>query len=82
MAPFTGPIAIRPAGEASWKLPALVEIPERIDRAELKIVVPAGTKPAVYRVALPGTAHVSKFDENVAGKPIEVVVVAPKGGQS
>jgi len=80
--PFEGPIAIRPSGDGGWNLPALVEIPERVDRAEMKIVVPPGTKPAVYRVALPGSARVSKFDEVVTGKPIEVVVVAPKGGRS
>lgn len=80
--PFTGPITVRPAADGGWNLPALVEIAAGVDRAELKIVVPSGTKPGVYRVALPGSARVSKFDEDVKGKPIEVMVVAPKGGRS
>ena len=46
------------------------------------MTVPAGTKPGTYRVTLPGSALVSKFNEAVTGKPIEVVVVAPKGGRS
>ena len=57
-----------------------MEIAKGADRAELKIVVPARTKPGAYRIALPATARVSKFDETVTGKPIEVVVAAPKGG--
>ena len=61
---------------------ALSRSRQAFDHAEMKIVVPPGTKPGVYRVALPGSARVSKFDEPVTGKPIEVVVVAPKGGRS
>jgi len=80
--PFTGPITIRPSGDGGWNLPALVEIAEGVDRADLKFMVPPGTKPGVYRVALPASARVSKFDEAVTGKPIEVVVVAAKGGGS
>jgi len=80
--PFEGPITIRPSGDGGWKLPALVEIGGAVDRAELKIMVPPGAKPGVYRVALPGSARVSKFDESVTGKPVEVVVVAPKGGRT
>ena len=81
--PFNGPITVRPSGVAGLD-PArsVVDIAEGLDRAEMKIVVPPGTKPGVYRVALPGSARVSKFDEPVTGKPIEVVVVAPKGGRS
>jgi hypothetical protein len=82
LAPFAGPIAVRPSGDGGLILPALVVIPERVDRATMKIEVPPGTKPAVYHVALPGSARVAKFDEDVTGKPIEVVVVAPKGGRS
>ncbi|MFI5457684.1 MAG: hypothetical protein ACHRXM_19760 [Isosphaerales bacterium] len=80
--PFTGPITIRPSGDGGWNLPAVVEIASAVDRAAMKIMVPPGTKPGVYRVALSGSARVSKFDEAVTGKPIEVVVVAPKGGRS
>jgi hypothetical protein len=80
--PFTGPITIRPAGDGGWNLPVRVEIAAGADRAAMKIVVPPATKPGAYRVALPGSARVSKFDETVTGKPIEVVVVAPKGGRS
>jgi hypothetical protein len=82
LAPFVGPIAIRPSGDAGLILPALVLIPERVDHATMKIAVPPSTKPGVHHVALRGSARVSKFDEVVAGKPIEVVVVAPKGGGS
>ncbi len=80
--PFNGPITIRPSGGAGWVLPPVVEIPAGVDHVELKVLVPPGTRPGVYRVALPGSARVAKFDEPVTGKPIEVVVVAPKGGRS
>ena len=82
ISPFNGPITIRPSGDAGWVLPSLVEIPEGADHADLTVKVPLGTKPGVYRVSLPGSARVGKFDEPVTGKPIEVVVVAPKGGRS
>jgi hypothetical protein len=82
LAPFRAPIAIHPSGEASWNLPQVVEIAESADRAELKIAVPVGTKPGMYRISIPGSARVSKFDEAVTGRPIEVVVIAPKGGRS
>jgi hypothetical protein len=78
IAPFEGPITIRPSSDARWSLPPLVEIAKGADRAELKIDVPTGTKPGVYRIALPARARVSKFDETVTGKPVEVVVAAPK----
>jgi hypothetical protein len=78
--PFTGPIAVRPSGDGACQLPERVELPARVDRAEMKIVVPPSTKPGGHRITLSGSARVAKFDENVAGKPIEVVVVAPKGG--
>ncbi len=79
--PFNGRIAVRPAEVAGLVLPSVVDIAEGLDQAEMKIVVPAGTKPGVYRVALLGSARVSKFDEPVTGKPLEVVVVARKGGR-
>jgi hypothetical protein len=80
--PFDGPIAVRPTGDMALKIPDLVELPARVDRAEMKIVVPPGTKPGIHQIAISGSARVSKFDENVTGKPLEVVVVAPKGGPS
>ncbi len=80
--PFKGKITIRPSGGAGWVLPSVVEIDEGSDRAKLKVAVPPGTKPGAYRVALAGSARVSKFDEPVTGKPIEVIVVAPKGGRT
>lgn len=80
--PFRGPVTIRPLGAPGWVLPPAVEIAEGAERAELKVEVPPGTKPGVYPVALSGSARVSKFDEPVNGKPVEVVVVAPKGGGS
>lgn len=79
--PFTGSITIRPTGVVGWDLPSQLEIAEGTDRAELSIAVPTGTRPGAYRVAIPGSARVSKFDEATTGKPIDVVVVAPKGGQ-
>ena len=78
--PFHGPIAIQLTGIAGWGLPAELEIPEGVDDAKLKIAVPPGTKPGVYRVGFAGSARVSKFDESVTGQPLEVVVVAAKGG--
>ena len=80
IAPFVGPITIRPSSDARWELPAVVEIAGGVDRAELKIAVPTTAKPGAYRIALPASARASKFDETVTGKPIEVVVAAPKGG--
>jgi hypothetical protein len=80
--PFNGRITVRPSEVAGLILPPVVDIAEGLDRAEMKIVVPSGTKPGVYRVALPGSARVSKFDEPVTGRPIEVVVVESKGGRS
>jgi hypothetical protein len=82
ISPFSGPITIRPSVDAGWALPSSVEIPAGGDCAELKVVVPPGTKPGAYRVALPGSARVGKFDEPATGQPLEVVVVAPKGGRS
>jgi hypothetical protein len=81
IAPFLGPVSIRPSTDAQWELPPVVEIGKGLDRAELKIVVPATAKPGSYRIVLPASARVSKFDETVTGKPIEVVVAAPKGGE-
>jgi hypothetical protein len=80
IAPFDGPITIRPSIDAGWSLPPVVEIARGADRAELKFDVPKKTKPGVYRIALTASARVSKFDETVTGKPIEVVVAASKGG--
>jgi hypothetical protein len=80
--PFKGQITIRPTGEAGWILPSVVDIAEGSDRAKLKVIVPSGTKPGVYRVALAGSARVSTFDEPVTGKPIAVIVVGPKGGRT
>jgi len=80
--PFHGRITVRPSEVAGLVLPPVVDVAEGLDHAEMKIVVPSGTKPGVYLVALPGSARVSKFDEPVTGKPIEVVVVGPKGGRS
>ena len=80
--PLNGRITVQPSEVPGLVLPSVVDIAEGLDRAEMRIVVPSGTKPGVYRVALPGSARVSKFDEPVTGKPIEVVVVAPKGGRS
>jgi hypothetical protein len=79
---FRGRITVRPPEVAGLLLPPVVDIAEGLDRAEMTIVVPLGTKPGVYHVALPGSARVSKFDEPVTGKPIEVVVVESKGGRS
>ena len=78
---FNGPITVRPAEVAGLILPSVVEIASGLDSAEMKITAPAGTKPGVYRVALLGSARVSKFDEPVTGKPVEVVVVERKGGR-
>jgi hypothetical protein len=80
IAPFEGPITIRPSGDARLGLPSVVEIAKGAERGELEIAVPPRTKSGVYRVTLPSTARVSKFDEPVSGKPIEVVVAAAKGG--
>jgi hypothetical protein len=80
--PFAGPVTIRPTAVGGLSLPAAVEITAGTDRAEMRIAVPTATKPGTYRVALPGLARVSKFDEAVTGKPIDVVVIAPKGGGS
>jgi hypothetical protein len=82
ISPFNGPITIRPSVDGGWALPSALEIPAGVDHVELKLDVPAGTKPGAYRVALAGSARVGKFDEPVTGKPLEVVVVAPKGGRS
>ncbi len=82
ISPFNGPISIQPTGDPGWKLPAAVEILAGVDHAKLTVTVPPGTRPGVYRIALAGSARVGKFDEPVTGKPIEVVVVAPKGGRS
>jgi len=80
--PFNGPITIRPSGAAQWLLPPVVELAGAVDRAKLKVFVPPGTKPGVYHIALAASARVSKFDEPVTGKPIEVVVVGRKGGRT
>jgi hypothetical protein len=80
--PFHGPITIRTSSDVQWSLPPVVNIAEGADRAELKVAVPPGTRPGIYRIALAGSARVSKFDEPVTGKPIEVVVVRPKGGRT
>jgi hypothetical protein len=80
VAPFEGPITIRPSGDGRLRLAPVVEIAKGAERGELEIVVPPETKPGVYQVGLPATARVSKFDEPVSGKPIEVVVAAAKGG--
>jgi len=80
--PFKGKITIRLSDTVEWGLPSVEEITEGSDRAKLKVVVPTGTKPGVYHVGLAGSARVSKFDEPVTDKPIEIVVVAPKGGRS
>jgi hypothetical protein len=82
LAPFSGLITVRPSGPAGWDLPSKVEVAEGVDGADLKIVAPPGTKPGAYRIALPGSARVSKFDEPVGGKPLDIVVVEPKGGRS
>jgi hypothetical protein len=82
ISPFDGPITMRPSGGAAWGLPSALEIPAGVDRAELKVTVQPGTRPGVYPIALPGSARVGKFDEPASGKPLEVVVVAPKGGRS
>ena len=82
IAPFNGRITVRPSEVAELVLPTALDIAEGLDHAVMKIVVPPGTKPGTYRVALAGSARVSKFDEPVPGKPLEVVVVERKGGRS
>jgi hypothetical protein len=82
LAPFTGPVTIRPAGVEGWSLPEAVELAEGADVAKLTFVVPKETKPGTYRITLPGSARVSKFNEAVVGKPVEVVVVEPRGDGS
>ncbi len=80
--PFAGPIAIRPSGAQELRLPDTVELAEGADQADLKLVVPSELKPGTYRIEFSASAHVSKFDEVVKGKPIEVVVVKPTGDGS
>ncbi|MFO0953761.1 MAG: hypothetical protein U0835_21915 [Isosphaeraceae bacterium] len=78
--PFQGAVTVKPAGVNGWELPESFEIAEGAEKTALKIKVPAGTKPGTYRITLASTARVAKFDESANGKPVEVVVVAPKGG--
>jgi hypothetical protein len=82
LSPFNGRITVRPSDVAGLILPAVVDIAEGLDQAEMKIAVPSGTRAGVFRVTLSGSARVSKFDEPVTGKPLEVVVVERKGGRS